>query len=284
MSAVIKLSSPATKEFWEIAVLYEDEHILALDKPAKLLTSPDRYDAARPNLMKLLHAGIADKKPWAAARNLTYLSNAHRLDFETSGVILLAKTKPVLVELANLFGSEKPAKKYIALVRGELPESPFEVDAKLAPHAVKLGMMRVDQQNGKRSKTRFEVLENFARFGYALLRCEPYTGRTHQIRVHVTYAGMKLVGDELYGGKFLWLSRLKPDYRLKPGREERPLISRVALHAEELSLVHPVTQETITITSPWPKDLKVAVKYLRQYSAAGGRVVDTDDGDDSAEA
>ena len=86
-AGTIKLSSPATREFWEIPVLFEDEHLLALDKPAGLLTSPDRYDPQRPNLMKLLHAGIAAGKPWARERNLEYLSNAHRPDFETSGVI-----------------------------------------------------------------------------------------------------------------------------------------------------------------------------------------------------
>jgi 23S rRNA-/tRNA-specific pseudouridylate synthase len=73
------------------------------------------------------------------------------------------------------------------------------------------------------------------------------------------------VADQLYDGKNLWLSRLKRDYRLKPGREERPLLSRVALHAEELSLPHPVTGETVTITAPLPKDLKVALKYLRLH-------------------
>lgn len=248
-------------------MLYEDEHLLALDKPAGLLTSPDRYDPNRPNLMKLLHEGIAQQKPWAKERNLTYLANAHRLDFETSGIILLAKSKPVLVALANLFGSEKPVKKYVALVRGEPMAQNFEVDAKLAPHPVKLGLMRVDPKDGKKSKTVFEVLENYQRFGYALLRCMPLTGRTHQIRIHASHVGLKIVGDELYGGKPLWLSRLKQDYRLKPGREERPLVARVALHAEELTVPHPVTNELITITAPWPKDLKVAVKYLRQYSA-----------------
>ncbi|HZF00795.1 MAG TPA: RluA family pseudouridine synthase [Methylomirabilota bacterium] len=266
MSAAIKLSSPATREFWEIPVLFEDEHLLALDKPAKLLTSPDRYDPNRPNLMKLLHAGIAAAKPWARERHLNYLSNAHRLDFETSGVILLAKSKEVLVTLANLFGTEKPLKKYLALVRGEISENQFEVDAKLAPHPVKIGEMRVDPKNGKQSKTKFEVLENFPRFGYALLKCEPLTGRTHQIRTHLRHAGLPIVGDELYGGKPLWLSRLKKDYRLKEGREERALISRVALHAEELTLPHPVTNEMVTIKSEWPKDLKVALKYLRQFS------------------
>ena len=265
MSA-IKLSSPATREFWEIPVLLEDEHLLALDKPAGLPTSPDRYDPQRPNLMKLLHSAIAGGKPWARERGLDYLMNAHRLDFEMSGVILLAKTKPALIALANLFGSEKSVKKYTALVCGEPPENKFEVDAKLAPHPVKIGLMCVDAKNGKKSKTRFEVLETFPRHGYALLKCEPLIGRTHQIRVHLRYAGFPIVGDNLYGGKPLWLSRLKPNYRLKPGHEERPLLSRVSLHAEELSLPHPVTGATVTITAPWPKDLKVAMKYLRQFA------------------
>ena len=137
MSATIKLSSPATKEFWEIPVLFEDGDLLVLDKPSGLLVSPDRLNAERPSLMKLLHGGIELQKPWAKERNLTYLANAHRLDFETSGVLLLAKNKPALVELANLFGSEKPLKKYIALAWGNPPAQHFDVDAKLAPHPLK---------------------------------------------------------------------------------------------------------------------------------------------------
>src|SRR5215467_14019949 len=164
VNPIIKLSSPATKEFWEIPVLFEDDHLLALDKPAGLLTSPDRYDPARPNLMKLLHAGIERGTAWAKQRGLTYLMNAHRLDFDTTGIILLAKTKPVLVALANLFGSDKPAKTYLALVHGQPAGPAFEVDARLAPHPVKLGLMRVDPKQGKRSLTRFEVLETFKKY------------------------------------------------------------------------------------------------------------------------
>ncbi|HEX4647129.1 MAG TPA: RNA pseudouridine synthase, partial [Verrucomicrobiae bacterium] len=188
----IKLSSPATREFWEIPVLFEDEHLVAVDKPASLLTSPDRYDPARPNLMKLLHAGIERGAPWAKTRGLNYLMNAHRLDFETSGVLLLAKTKAVLVLLANLFGTEKPAKTYAALIHGVPPEAAFEIDARLAPHPVKTGLMRVDQKNGKRSQTQFEVLEKFGAF--SLLKCRPLTGRTHQIRAHLRHAGFPIVG------------------------------------------------------------------------------------------
>lgn len=264
MSAAIKLSSPETKEFWEIPVLFEDGDLLVLDKPSGLLVSPDRFDAERPSLMKLLHAGIEQQKPWARERQLDYLANAHRLDFETSGVLLLAKNKPALVELANLFGSEKPLKKYITIAWGNPPAQHFDVDAKLAPHPLKAGQMRVDPRDGKKSKTEFEVLEQYS--DWCLLRCTPLTERTHQIRMHLKHAGFPVVGDELYGGKMLWLSRLKRDFRLKPGREERPLMSRVALHAEELTLPHPVTKELVTIKSEWPKDLRVAVKYLRLYA------------------
>lgn len=264
MSA-IKISSPATHEFWKIPVLFEDAHLLALDKPAGLLTSPDRHDPGRPNLTTLLHAGIAAGKPWAQQRGLSYLMNAHRLDGETSGVLLFAKTKPVLVALANYFGVEQHGRKFLALVHGTPPEDRFEIEVKLAPHPARPELMRVDPKNGKRSRTLFEVLEKFSR--NALLRCEPLTLRPHQIRVHLGHAGLRLAGDELYGGKPLWLSRLKPDFRLKDGRTERPLISRAALHAEQLTLPHPVTGEVLTIPAPWPKDLTVAVKYLRRYAA-----------------
>lgn len=261
----IKLSSPETGEFWEIPVVFEDEHLLAISKPARLLTSPDRYDPNRPNLMKLLHGGVTEGKPWAKQRGLTYLANAHRLDFETTGILLLAKNKPVLVALADLFGSEKPVKTYAALVQGTPVEDHFDVDAPIAPHPTSVGLMRIEPKRGKKSRTLFTVVEKFR--GYTLLKCQPLTGRTHQIRVHLRHVKLPIVGDTLYRGGKLWLSELKRNFRLKPNKEERPLMATVALHAESLSLTHPVTHETITITAPWPKDLEVAVKYLRKFAA-----------------
>ena len=131
--AVIKLASPATQELWEIPVLHEDDQLLAVAKPSRLLASPDRYDLQRLNLMQLLHEGIKQSAPWATRRNLTYLANAHRIDFEASGVLLLAKTKPALVALANEFGADLPTKTYVALTRGMPPEPEFTVDAKIGP-------------------------------------------------------------------------------------------------------------------------------------------------------
>lgn len=277
MSAAIKLSSPATQEFWEIPVLFEDEHVLALDKPSGLLTSPDPDHAERPSLMKLMHDGIAAGKPWATQRNLTYLNNPHRLDFDTTGVLLLAKTKPAFIAIADFFSSEKPVKNHIALVWGNPPAKIFCSDAKLAQHPLKPELMCVNPDEGKKAHTDFEVLEQFS--DWSLLRCSPTTERTHQVRIHIKHAGFPIVGDELYLGKKLWLSRLKKNYRLKPGRDERPLIGRSALHLEELSLPHPVTGEPLAIKSELPKDLRVALKYLRQLGTgfAGGSRGNEDD-------
>jgi RluA family pseudouridine synthase len=264
LKASIKLSWPATRQFWDIPVLWEDRSLLALDKPGGLLTSPDRYDPRRPNLMKLLHRDIERRALWTRERQLTYLENAHRLDFETSGVILLAKDRPTLMALADQFGSEKPNKAYVALVHGSPLEEDFQVDAKLAPHPARMGMTRVDPKRGKKSKTLFTVVERFS--GFALLRCQPLTARTHQIRVHLRHAGFPVVGDLQYGGCPLALSALKSGYKSKRNETERPLIGRVALHAEALTIVHPATGAPVAMTAPWPNDLTVALKYLERYA------------------
>ena len=264
VSTVIQLSSPATREFWEIPVLFEDAHLLALNKPPCLLTSPDVGDPERPNLMKLLHAAVAEGKPWARQRDLTYLMAAHRLDFETSGVLLLAKSKPVLVALADLFGAEKPLLTYTTLVQGTPTQDQFVVDAPLAAHPIRAGLMCIDRAHGKKAKTACEIIERFSR--HTLLRCRPVPGRPHQISVHLRSVRLPVVGDGAYGGRPLLLSRLKQNYRLKPDHVERPLIATAALHEERLDIAHPVTGELLAIEAEWPKDLKVAVKYLRRHA------------------
>ncbi len=262
----IKLSAPETEEFWKVPVLYEDEALFAIEKPPRLLTSPDRYDANRPNLMRILHRDIERGAPWVKERNISYLANAHRLDFETSGVLLLAKNKPALVALADQFGGSRPEKKYVALVQGTPPEDMFRSEAKLAPHPVKTGLMRVDPKRGKKTETDFQVIERF--LGYTLIRCEPLTGRTHQIRVHLAHLHLPIVADVLYGGSPLYLSKLKRDYRPPRVGEEQPLIGRVALHAESLQVEHPETKKPVRIDSPWPRDLEVGLKYLKKFASA----------------
>jgi RluA family pseudouridine synthase len=264
MSAVIKLSSPPTHEFWEIPVLYEDDHLLALDKPSGLLVSPDPQEPDRPSLIGLLHSGIAAAKPWALERSLTYLMNTHRLDAEASGLLLLARSKPVLASLSNLFASEKAPSTFAVVVQGAPQGDRFEVEGKLSPHPTPAGFFRVDSRRGKKSRTVFEVREKFAE--YTLLKAEPCPGRAHQVRAHLRSIRLQVVGDRLYGGRPLLLSSLKRGYRLKPDRTEHPLMNRPALHAEQLSIPHPVTGVVLTISAPWPKDLTVAMKYLRRYT------------------
>ena len=260
----IKLSAPDTREFWELAVLHEDEHLLALAKPAGLLTTPDADEPSRTNLMALLHAGIAQGAAWAKERNLSYLVNAHRLDFDTTGVLLLAKNKPALVALANEFGSNKPLKTYVALSSGMPAEPEFTVDAKIGPQTRQLGVMRIDLQGGKKAITRFKVREQFR--GFTLLECQPLTDRLHQIRVHLRSLGLHVLGDATYMGRPLYLSQIKSKYEPKRDVAERPLMGRAALHAERLEILHPATGQPFSITAEWPKDFRVTVKYLRQFS------------------
>jgi RluA family pseudouridine synthase len=266
MSSIIKISSPATSEFWELPVLYQDEHLLALSKPPGLAVAADSAEPSRPSLLQLLHSAIKENKASVRQRGLVYLMNVFRIDDEASGLVLFARSKEVLVKLSDHFGAGAPGLRYWILCLHSPREAQFEVDARLAPDPIRLGVMRVDPKHGKKSTTRFTVLERFSR--WTLLEGEPNSLRPHQLRAHLRYAGFPVLGDRLYGGKQLHLSTLKTDYRLKPGREERPLLNRAALHAESLALPHPVTGESLVIHSPLAKDMAVAVKYLRRYVPA----------------
>jgi 23S rRNA pseudouridine1911/1915/1917 synthase len=265
VNTLLKLASAATQEIWETEILYEDAHLLALNKPPGLLTSPDRHHPERPDLIKLLHTAIAEGRPWARQRNISYLQRAQRLDYETSGVLLLARSRPVLEQLANLFGAGQVREVYMALVQGVPEQDSFEVEAPLASHPARAGLTHIDRRCGKKSKTLFQVVERF--HGYALLRCEARISRAHQVRVHLQSSRHPVVGDHFYGGRPLLLSRLKPAYRLKPGQTERPLIATAAVHCQQLELTHPVTGEPLVVQAGWPKDLTVAVKYLRRFAS-----------------
>lgn len=280
MGNSIKLSSPETREFWEIAVLHEDDQLLALHKPAGLLVLPDADSPERPSLMQLLHAAIAAGKPWAVERGISHLTHVHRLDFEATGVLLLAKSKDTAATLGNLFGSEKPLVEFLAIVNGRPLEETFTIEAPLTPHPMQPGVMRVDFKEGKKSITRFELVESFN--GYSLMRCVPVTNRSHQVRAHLKWAKIPVCHDDAYQGKPLWLSRLKRSFHLKPNREERPLTPRLALHADKLTLPHPVTGAELVIECPLPKDLTVALKYLRKFAAAGSDPLPAEDDDGGA--
>lgn len=252
-------------------ILYEDETVIAFDKPSGLIVAPDRWDKSRDNLMGRVHARLGRS-----------VANVHRLDAGTSGVLLCAKTKAALDALSGQFQAKAVAKKYVALAvvlpvehamkvgtpvrteAGGLPET-FTVDTALGPDEAQPGRMRIfRKRGGKASVTEFRLLESFGRFAW--LECRPLTGRTHQIRLHLAAAGAPVLNDTFYGDPEiqLLLSELKRRYK---GRDvERPLIGRLALHAAELTFEHPVTRQLLTVAAPLPNEFEVALKYLRKFT------------------
>ncbi|MCX6995720.1 MAG: RluA family pseudouridine synthase [Kiritimatiellaeota bacterium] len=236
-----------------LTILYEDDLLVALDKPARLLIAPDRWDKSLDNLMQRVHTRLSPD-----------IFNVHRLDKDTSGVVLCAKTKPALDRLLGQFAGRKVSKRYLAITLHIPAEDERTVDLNLAPDPRHAGRMRT-HRDGQLAVTHFQTLEKFR--GYALVSARPETGRQHQIRVHLAALRCPVLGDPFYGGGAgLLLSALKPHY--KPPREgERPLIGRLALHAESLALPHPGTGELLTIRAPLPNDFAVALKYLRRFAA-----------------
>jgi Pseudouridylate synthases, 23S RNA-specific len=261
-------------------ILFEDDALIAFDKPSGLLIAPDRWDKARANLMKQVHARFG-----------SHVANVHRLDADTSGVLLCTKNKPALDFVSGQFQAKTAKKTYHALCyvppvdaamkvgrvardeSGRLPDE-FTIDLALGEDESQPGRMRVfKRRGGKPATTLFRTLERFHdRRGraFAWVECSPLTGRTHQLRVHLAAAGAPILCDPFYGvpDVQLKLSDLKRGYK---GRdEERPLIDRLALHATALTITHPVSREPATITAPLPKEFEVALKYLRKFAAPGG--------------
>jgi 23S rRNA pseudouridine955/2504/2580 synthase len=266
MNQALKLSSRETGQFWPIPVLFEDDQLLALDKPSDLPLTPDLGNPNQPSLMSLVHRDIENGATWARARNITFLANANRIGAETSGVLLLAKTRDAFTNLADQFGSEKPYKDYLALVHGTPGKESYRVELKISTSSDPSGRFHPNLQLGKKAITLIESVEQYS--GYALVRCRPLTNRPHQIRIHLSRKRLPIVGDSLYGGHPLQLSTLKPHYRLRGGKAEKPLIGRVALHSEAIHFLHPVTGESLSITAPQPRDFLVALKYLNRYAPA----------------
>jgi 23S rRNA pseudouridine1911/1915/1917 synthase len=230
----------------ELPIVFQDDWLLVLDKPAGLPIHPTaRYQKG--TLTTLLRERFGER----------FAEPAHRLDRETSGLVVCGRTTEACRVLGNLFLSRDVHKEYLAICEGHPPEDAFTVDAPIAEGTELIRIaVRIDPVEGKESRTRFQVLERFTRDGapFALLRCYPETGRQHQIRIHLHAVGFPLVGDKMYGPDPGYFDRFSRRC-LEPEAWERLRLPRQALHAAHIAFPHPGTRERVTFDAPLPADL-----------------------------
>jgi 23S rRNA pseudouridine1911/1915/1917 synthase len=231
-------------------IIFENEDFIAINKPAGFLSIPDR-EGKEPSLKNWL------KEKYGA------IFTVHRLDRDTSGVIIFAKNENTHKYLSKIFEERDVEKIYSGLVQGSLPEKKGQIDAPIMEHPVKLGTMVINRK-GKASLTDYEVLEELGL--YSLVQFRIHTGRTHQIRVHMQSLGHPIVCDETYGdARPVFISSLKRNFKLsKTEEEERPILNRLALHSQ---LLHFKDEkgEYHTLEAPLPKDMRALMQQLRKW-------------------
>ena len=235
------------------SIIFEDDDIIVLNKPAHYLTIPDRFVAERANLTTFLKDRLED------------VFVVHRLDKETSGVILFAKNAAAHRNLSMQFEARTVDKIYLALVEGSVHKEEGEINQPIANNMRDKGRMIIASR-GKPSLTLYQVIERFK--NYTLVEANIKTGRTHQVRVHFEVIGYPLAVDSLYGRKDAFLlSEVKmKKYRSGKGViEEKPLMSRTTLHAAKVTFNHPSTNESITLEAELPKDFRAVLNQLRKW-------------------
>lgn len=231
----------------ESHLIEEDEHLVAINKPAGMLTIPDR-EGKEASLKLLLQQRYGS------------IFTVHRLDRDTSGIVVFAKTEAAHKQLSQLFEARETTKIYNGLVLGVPAINSGVINEPIAEHPVKKGLMTV-WRKGKESITEWEVVKSY-RF-YSWMQFRILTGRTHQIRVHMKHLGHPIVCDELYGdGKPVLISSIKKkNYKLsKNEEEERPILSRLALHAAALRF--DLNGKTYDLQAAPPKDLRALLQQL----------------------
>ena len=184
----------------QIPIVYEDRSVIAIDKPAGWMLVPFSWQKTNRNLQAAITSSIAAGDFWARSRNLKFLRFVHRLDGDTTGILLFARSQGAMDNYGELFESRRMEKVYLAVVQGVPEEQEWRCELPLGPDPALIGRMRVDPKGGKDAETSFKLLRTIERNGQkiSLIECHPFTGRTHQIRVHLTEGGLPIVGDSLY--------------------------------------------------------------------------------------
>jgi 23S rRNA pseudouridine955/2504/2580 synthase/23S rRNA pseudouridine1911/1915/1917 synthase len=230
-------------------IIFENTDFVAVNKPSGLLSIPDRAgsEISLKDILKERYGNIF---------------TVHRLDRDTSGIIIFAKNEAAHKELSRLFESREMEKFYVGLVNGQMINEAGSIDAAIMEHPGKTTKM-ITHVKGKPSLTDYQVLESFRL--YTWVQFQIHTGRTHQIRVHMQHIGHSIVCDNIYGDpKPILLSSIKRNFKLaKAAEEEKPILSRLALHSFRLNFS--MNGESYELEAPVPKDLKALLQQLKKW-------------------
>jgi 23S rRNA pseudouridine1911/1915/1917 synthase len=238
-------------------ILFEDEHLAAVNKPPGMVVHP-----AKGHWSGTLTAALAFHfQSLSSAGGATRPGIVHRLDRDTSGLLLVAKTDAAHYALAEQFAARTVQKEYFAIVVGAPDKDRDVIDMAIGAHPYQREKMAIrrDHPTSRPAQTMYEVVERFQ--GFTALEVRPKTGRTHQIRVHLAAVGCPVLCDKQYGGR---AEITHGEIRHEPEDREL-LLARQALHAHRLSLVHPTTHAPLTIEAPLPADLQAVLTELRIY-------------------
>jgi 23S rRNA pseudouridine1911/1915/1917 synthase len=240
-------------------VLYEDDHLVAINKPPRMVVHPSKGHWSG----TLVAALAFHFEHLSTAGGPTRPGIVHRLDRDTSGVIVVAKSDPVHVALARQFELRTVEKQYFAIVAGNPDRDADVIQQPIGVHPSHREKMaiRSGHRTSREARTFYEVQQRFGRF--ATMKVVPKTGRTHQIRVHLVHAGCPILCDPLYGGRDrITIGELHGDHH-----DDTVLLDRTALHAQQLAFSHPISGQRLTVEAPLPADLVAVLEELRSATA-----------------
>jgi RluA family pseudouridine synthase len=279
------------KQMRTFTIVYEDDFIVAVNKASGIAVSADRWDDSKDRLDRLLSGFLADRGERAAGNEKPRVFTVHRIDRDTSGLVVFAKDAETHRGLSRAFEDHRVEKWYIAVVHGRPSWTETACDLPLVPDGDKQHRTIIDKYRGKKSLTRFRFLGGTGNYG--VVEALPATGRTHQIRVHLTSLGHPIVCDPLYGSvKPVYLSSFKRGWRGDP-QEEKPLLSRLGLHAGTLVIpdyrpvpaldargtnsgssdVPGVTNGGLTLSVPPPKDMAALIRQMEKCAGTDWGIV-----------
>lgn len=246
-------------------VVYEDDHLMVVNKPAGLVVHPGIGNPSGTLVNGLsYYLGNRDDLPVKSGNSAERMGLVHRIDKNTTGLLVVAKTDEAMTHLAAQFFNHTIEREYVALIWGELPEPAGEIEGYIARHPVHRKKRKLfdDPEVGKWSKTHYETIESL--YYVSLIKCRLETGRTHQIRVHMSDNGHPLFGDDLYDGDRIRKGTVFSKYRQFVENCFK-IMNRHALHARTLGFVHPATGEKMSFSLDLPEDFQKLLDRWHVY-------------------